>query len=305
MTRCLLVFLSLLFSVLTFAQSISPGELMIHSTTKISCLYEVIEPNGVIRRFEGSGTGFYYQFEIDSFTVPCIVTNKHVVQNAILGQIQVSIADENGNPIYGDSEIIRINSFSESWIYHPDPDVDLCIMFSKPILDHLESIGRNPFIVSVNELLIPNESTWEALQVIEEVTMVGYPNGVYDDVNNVPIVRQGQTATPVTLDYKGKSEFMINISSIPGSSGSPIFLFNSGMYTSRNSIIGGSRIYFLGILYAGPVRSVEGVGNILIEDIPVNFETLTQLTMNLGLCIKSTRMKDFKQIIVKEMFREN
>lgn len=52
--------------------------------------------------------------------------------------------------------------------------------------------------------------------------MVGYPDGIWDEFNNQPIVRRGITATHPKNDFNGKGEFLIDAVCFPGSSGSPV-----------------------------------------------------------------------------------
>ena len=52
--------------------------------------------------------------------------------------------------------------------------------------------------------MIPAQADLESLDAIEEIVMIGYPNGLWDSVNNMPIARRGITATPVYLNYEGK-----------------------------------------------------------------------------------------------------
>ncbi len=40
--------------------------------------------------------------------------------------------------------------------------------------------------------------------------MIGYPNGIWDEANNMPIIRRGITATHPNFNYNGKPEFMID-----------------------------------------------------------------------------------------------
>ena len=54
--------------------------------------------------------------------------------------------------------------------------------------------------------------------------MIGYPDGIWDSVNNLPVIRKGITATHPHISWNGKTEFLTDIASFPGSSGSPYFL---------------------------------------------------------------------------------
>lgn len=152
-----------------------------------------------------------------------IITNKHVVKGFEMGNIFVTVKDDNGNSIDSKHHKINISTgFEESWFFHPDPNVDLCAMPLAEILYTLKAKGIFPFFAPFDDSLIPSEEDLESLTALEDIVMIGYPNGVWDDVNNQPILRKGITATHPNKDYKGRKEFMGDIASFPGSSGSPI-----------------------------------------------------------------------------------
>ena len=93
-------------------------------------------------------------------------------------------------------------------------------------------------------------------------------------------------------------QFMIDAACFPGSSGSPVFLFNLGSYSSRDGgTIIGSRIKLLGTLYAGPQHTATG--DIAIMNIPVAQKpvAISRIPNNLGLVVKSYKLLDFEPII--------
>ncbi|CAM4204649.1 Trypsin-like peptidase domain-containing protein [Lacicoccus alkaliphilus] len=126
--------------------------------------------------------------------------------------------------------------------------------------------------------------------------MMGYPNGIWDRVNNKPIFRKGITATHPYNNYDGKEEFMIDAACFPGSSGSPVFLLNEGSYQDRqgNTYMGQTRIFLLVILYAGPQHTITG--EIEIIDIPTSDTAvpISRIPNNLGLIIKSSRINELE-----------
>ena len=137
--------------------------------------------------------------------------------------------------------------------------------------------------------------------LMEEITMVGYPNGIWDQVNNMPIFRRGITATHPNLDWNGKSEFLIDAACFPGSSGSPVFLYNQIGYAtkSKGMTIGPSRVKLLGILYAGPQHTASGEIKIVAvptQNVPVAF---TSIPNNLGIVIKAVNLEAFEDIFQK------
>ena len=97
--------------------------------------------------------------------------------------------------------------------------------------------------------LIPSKETLEELDALEEIIFIGYPSGIWDRKNLLPIVRKGITATPIAVDFDGERKFLVDASVFPGSSGSPVFLYNAGSYHDKKSnLVVGSRLLFLGIL---------------------------------------------------------
>jgi hypothetical protein len=282
----------------------SLSEQLIHSTIRIECEYITKDLSGNKISSTGTGSGFIFKFKIngsDSTFIPVIVSNKHVINNAFKGKFQFTKKNKDGNPIYGEKEIIELSNFQNYWIAHPDPLIDLCIMPIAPILNQAIKNNTPIFYRSFEENLIPSKEIWDSFTALEDILMIGYPIGLWDSKNNLPITRMGQTATPLKIDYQGKSEFLIDIPSFPGSSGSPVILYNQGSYSTDNGIAMGTRLYLLGILYAGPLYDAKGSGKITIDELPVNIITSTGVPINIGVVIKSNTLLDFKKELEKLM----
>lgn len=266
-------------------------EQLMYSTIRIEC-----ELGGGIL---STGTGFLFKFLEDGDSwVPVIVTNKHVVKGAINGSFRFTLSDENGNPLNNNHHIFKFNNFESLWIMHPDPQVDLCIMPIAPIVTLAYDKGVKLFFVTLDKSIIPSQEEINELTAMEEIVMIGYPNGIWDSVNNLPIFRKGITATHPRINYEGKDEFMIDAACFPGSSGSPVVLLNIGSYPMRNGGIGvGSRLMLLGVLYAGPQHTATG--EIKVMNIPVRQEpiSISRIPNNLGLVIKSNKLMDFEEIL--------
>ncbi|MGI8654549.1 MAG: S1 family peptidase [Pyrinomonadaceae bacterium] len=247
-----------------------------------------------------TGTGFFCRFlESEDRYFPAIVTNKHVVKGSVYGQLWLNLADANGQHLAGRHESFRIGEFESAWIKHPDPEVDLCILLIGEIVNNLRALGKNLYFISLDKSLILTSAELAELTALEEIVMIGYPNGIWDSVNNMPIIRRGITATHPNLPYNGKQEFMIDAACFPGSSGSPIFLFNVGGYVTKsgNVMLGSSRIKLLGILYAGPQHTATG--EIEIVNVPTQQRAVafSRIPNNLGLVIKAQKLLDFEEIL--------
>ena len=60
------------------------------------------------------------------------------------------------------------------------------------------------------------------------------------------------------LDYNGESKFLIDCSIFPGSSGSPVFLYNFPAYVEDGKVNFGERCALLGVVSSVLAHNVEG-----------------------------------------------
>jgi hypothetical protein len=270
---------------------LTESEQLTYSTVRIECRLS----DGKI----STGTGFFFRFLDDgTLHVPVIVTNKHVVEGSVEGSFILHEAFDNGEPNPKGNLQIRFDQFASRWIPHPESDVDLCVLPAAQIIRAAEARGKHVFLISLNPSIVPTRDQLSELTPVEDILMIGYPNGIWDSANNMPIVRRGITATHPAKDYNGKPEFMIDAACFPGSSGSPVVLFNHGSYTPRGgALTGGTRVMLLGVLYAGPQHTAKG--DIVIEKIPTNERpvAISRIPNNLGLVIRSEKLMDFEKIL--------
>jgi hypothetical protein len=152
------------------------------------------------------------------------------------------------------------------------------------------------FYIALSIENLPTKEDLEDLTALEELIMIGYPNGIWDSYNNKPIIRKGITATHPSLDYNNRKEFVIDMACFPGSSGSPVFLLSEGSYTSKitgSLMIGSSKFFLLGTLYAGPQHNVIGqIVSVPISTKPITFSTIPN---NLGFVIKHDRILELEE----------
>jgi hypothetical protein len=251
-----------------------------------------------------SGTGFFFSYHNEGKTIPCIITNKHVVEGMTTGCFRLTKADANGSPLYKEHFHVQIDQFEQHWIFHPDSNVDLCVFPFGQIVNLAQKQGVSLFFKTFGDALIPNPEQIKYFDAVEDVLMIGYPNGLWDSVNNMPIIRKGITATDIKLDYEGRKEFVIDAACFPGSSGSPVFICNVGSYQDKqgNLNLGGSRFYLLGILYAGPQITVTGdIKVVTIPNMQQKALSVSHIPNNLGYVIKAERIMDFVPIIKQNL----
>lgn len=270
--------------------SLSISEQLMYSTVRLEC--ELLGGGRSV------GTAFFFALphQEEDKHIPLIVTNKHVVKDATKGKFLLTQADEDENPLDANHIPVELDDFENRWIFHPEKDVDLCVMTFAPIYYEVEKMGKRLFYRQIDISMVKTPKELSELVAIEEITMIGYPNGIWDSLNNKPIIRRGITATHPKFDYNGKEELMIDAACYGGSSGSPVFILNEGAYTTRNStFLGNSRVIFLGVLYAGPQVSIEG--DIVVEDVPTAQRAVSysRVMMNLGIVIKAHKLLDFER----------
>ncbi|QNN48119.1 trypsin-like peptidase domain-containing protein [Thermomonas brevis] len=259
------------------------------TTVRLECLLR----NGKT----STGTGFFFSFKLDEKTrIPLIVTNKHVINDSTRGTFVLTKRDDAGEPIVGSYEPVQLDHFESHWLKHPDPNVDLAVFPMAHLLNGAEQAGKNFFFLPLDESFIPSSEVLAGLGGIEDITMIGYPNGIWDIRNNMPIVRRGITATNLKHDYNGLPIFVIDCACFPGSSGSPVLIFNQGGYMDANGnlTLGGTRVILLGVLFAGPQHVAEG--EIKTIDVPLQqlSISMSKIPNNLGFVVKSQKLQDFR-----------
>ena len=272
---------------------LSESEKLSYSTVRIECDYK----DGSI----GTGTGFFFQFLVDEATsshIPVVITNKHVIKDSTRGRLIFTKATSKFEPIDTQHFKILINNFESLWRLHPVDAVDLCAMPLGPFIREAEIRNENIFYLTLNKSLIPTSKQLSDLSAVEDILMVGYPDGIWDYINNKPIFRKGITATHPRYDYCGKKEMMIDAACFPGSSGSPVFIFNENGFKDKDGKVhlGATRILLLGILFAGPQHTAEGEIQIINVPIVQKPIAISNIPNNLGLVIKSERILELEEL---------
>jgi len=187
---------------------------------------------------------------------------------------------------------------ADKWIRHPDKSVDLCALPFASVWPGLGSSGVQPFYQSFINSLIPTEETIQQLTAVEDILMVGYPDGRWDEVNGLPLVRRGITASDPRIDFGGLPEFATDIACFAGSSGSPILLFNAHGYIQRPnmSFVPGERILLLGVHVEGDEITVDGE-IVSVKTATSKKKAQVSFPMNLGLAIKARQLLAFDRIV--------
>lgn len=238
-----------------------------------------------------SGTGFFFHFCTRYFSLPApaLVTNKHVLHGArrVAFPLNLAVIDDRER---FDAEFQTFEAAIDECVVidHPNGDIDLCAILLGPFIDAAKArTGRETALFCADPKVLASAEEFDALRPLDSVVMIGYPRGLWDNCNNQPICRRGVLATRPALDFQGRPEFLIDLACFPGSSGSPVYLYDVGSYMGPDGIVlGQGRTRLLGVLYAGPMYDAKGH----LHPVPVPTSGIpfsAEVPMHLGFVIKA------------------
>ncbi|HEV2225442.1 MAG TPA: trypsin-like peptidase domain-containing protein [Nitrososphaerales archaeon] len=259
----------------------------------------------VAKRNDGkssTGTAFFFQFKFDETrTIPVLITNKHVISETKEGTFLLHLAekDSTGKIIPSDeSGSITLGEFEKSWIQHPG-GLDLCAMPIAQLLEAANKAGKDIFYITFGEEILPTAQVLDELSAVEDITMVGYPIGLWDSVNNLPLFRRGITASHPAVDFEREPVGLLDIATFPGSSGSPVMLLNEGSFATKGGLTVGNRLYLLGILYQYYYLKDDGIP--AASDIPSTDVTRApvQPAVHIGRYLKARELLELKKEFIK------
>lgn len=252
---------------------------------------EAAAPGGV-----STGTGFVVSYHTPEGILPILITNKHVLGDFSEITFRM-VAAETGAPSKHATQITVSGVVpGQTWVGHPDPNVDIAVMPFGEVMTAMANNGAPPYFRAFGPEDFLTQEQADELDGIEQVLFVGYPNGLFDTASWMPIVRRGQTATPIYNDYRGQPSFLIDASVFPGSSGSPVVIYDRGMYVTRTGATNiGSRFYLAGVVAAVHTRQVLGQ-IILTQGTPA--ATFSDM-IDLGIVYKAGAIQETVDVLVQ------
>lgn len=243
-----------------------------------------------------TGTGFIVNYEVANGGIaPILVTNKHVLDGAVELTVRLVRADADGQPTSQATQTTLLGFGPSAWLGHPVPEVDIAVLLLGPVIQQMQGEGRAPFFRAFSAGHLLTEQQAQDLDALEEVTFVGYPNGLFDTANFLPIARRGQTATPLQNNYRGAPAFLIDASVFGGSSGSPVLIFDRGSYATRaGGTVIGTRLHLVGVLAAVHIRQASGS----VHDLPAKKIAVFNEPIDLGIVFKSSAIQDCVNLLL-------
>lgn len=229
------------------------------------------------------GTGFLLARPIgeDKYKL-YLISNKHILLET--PNIAISFTcKENGKPQYGQKHEINIQGVDQLVQGHPNPQVDIAAMECTGIFIEMEEKIYYKYV----DYSMLSEFNEPELSVAENVYFVGYPDGRYDMLNNLPLIRTGMIASRPQSDFNGLPEFVIDAQVFPGSSGSPVYIdLTFENFKNGQIVLGLRNLKLLGIVAMTMIRHNK------LQSVPVGTEFATQEVLGLGIVFKSTTIKE-------------
>jgi len=269
----------------------SPDQQLFFCTTRI-------EAKSADGKSGCTGTGFVFDYAInETNSIPFIVTCRHVVDGFASATFSF-VQSKDGKPDLGQKCGVTV-PLQNFVFFNPDPKIDVALIPLAPILRYFEATGQKPFYVNLDKHLVPDKNAAEDLSAIQPIVFIGYPYGIHDEVNLLPIARRGFTASPYVVDYNGLPLFLIDANVFPGSSGSPVMVLDEGGYSTKRGISLGSRAYFLGIVDQAYIHTEQGV--VKFTPLPTQFVPTydEHQYFNLGAVIKAKAILNTMSEFVK------
>jgi Trypsin-like peptidase domain len=221
---------------------------------------------------QGQGTGFFYE-ELGAGDTDSpqwrivdrvwLVTNRHVVlprfgsqehlPDSFIFHLRRLAAD---GQVEWDPVVLDQPELLSRLKLHPDPTVDVAIVeVFDLITDRINSRGDYLQWYGVSEESFAGKNNI-SVEVSDDVAVVGYPRGYYDEYNMFPIVKSGIVASRWGSFFNGQPYFLIDAKLFPGSSGSIVIT------KPRDLVVAGGQVMyakekqfaFLGVYSGEPIQ---------------------------------------------------
>jgi len=202
------------------------------------------------------GTAFIVQYPIDNNAkqfIPFIVTAKHVVGNSskVYGRFNTQSGSQTAMVEYN---LTNIKASGDYW-EHTDLGVDIAIFRTL-------NFGVTSYqSIPIDLIASKDDFTKEEIKQTDRVIFPGLLVNFLGAQKNYPIMKDGSIALIPTeivpISYKVGSQIinteqeliLLNSISIPGLSGSPIFLYPGPRLKGNSFNIGGTRALMLGVMH--------------------------------------------------------
>src|SRR5574337_11535 len=252
-----------------------------------------------------TGTGFFYQVTHPSSDLAkvLILTNKHVIRGAAVVRFVLSAAptvadlDDSHQP-KGRVDHAVVHPLAGNLLEHPDPEIDLCGIDITIPYGHLLQSGQQLRSMSLTSDWLLDAADRRSLPDIQQTLVIGYPSGLWDSFNNMPIARRGTTATHALAHYAGKRNFLVDVAAFPGSSGSPVSAYETPMYRlADGSFSPGTKAALIGVVWGVIERTVEGAMKAIKIPAAIGHIPILKTSLNLAIALHADAVRDIDEIV--------
>lgn len=168
------------------------------------------------------GTGFFvYRKKVingEEYFRPFLITNKHVCEN--IDSIVIRMIEINTNKLQEIEIPIFPSTDSKGFKLHDNPQIDIAVI---PINADLIRNKHKFYAFDIDENAMTSQELLEkGVNAGSLVYMLGYPMGLVNKDDNVPICRLGCVARICESQINASYNILLDIQNFPGNSGSPI-----------------------------------------------------------------------------------
>lgn len=211
----------------------------------------------------GTATGFFYESGGNVY----LVTNRHVVidekanvrPDSLRLRLHVSPDDTTKNV---DFDVPLYKNENAMWHVHPTypkPPIDVAVVTVDQAAlkkDHFFKVLSSATFLPEKLVIVPGE----------DVMVIGFPRGVSDVQNNLPLIRNTMIASAYGVPFQGQPMFLIDANLHPGTSGSPVVTKPKNAWQDTDGNLGfytGTPMYLLGVHSATLSVKVQGADEAL------------------------------------------
>ena len=150
-----------------------------------------------------------------------LVTNKHVFNDSKSAWLRFN--PEGDEPAKEFEALLVDKDNKQTWLVHPDPEVDLAILsINAPFL--MEQGIRFSYFRNDQHVTTRTQATEIGVSEGDGVFILGFPMGMIGEKRNFVIVKQGIIARIRDTLAEHSKEFLVDASIFPGNSGGPVVL---------------------------------------------------------------------------------
>ena len=221
---------------------------------------------------QSQGTGFFYQrLEPKTTDGPqwrqiadtWLITNRHVVlsrpdgSEAIPDSLSFHMRRIEANGLRWEAVLLDRKAVGERTKFHADREVDIAaINVHDLLIDKIKSeSSKYAQWCAVHSKQFAGHNNIE-IEASDDILVIGYPRGFYDEVNLFPIVKSGIIASRWGAHFGGKPYFLIDAKLFPGSSGSIVISKPTNLVVKDGQILHAKekQFSFLGVFSGEPYR---------------------------------------------------